>query len=167
MFRTIKDFTERWKYESGATRKVFGALTDESLNFEEAPGHRTLGRMAWHIILSIPEMAARTGLTIDGPRESDPIPKTAGEICKSYDKVASALLKQIETGWTDKTLLVEDDMYGEKWRRGISLTVIVLHEIHHRAQMTVLMRQASLKVPGVYGPSKEEWVNYKATPPEI
>jgi uncharacterized damage-inducible protein DinB len=26
-----------------------------------------------------------------------------------------------------------------------------------RGQLTVLMRQADLKVPGVYGPSKEEW----------
>jgi len=32
-----------------------------------------------------------------------------------------------------------------------------LHQTHHRAQMTVLMRQAGLKVPGVYGPSREEW----------
>ena len=52
------------------------------------------------------------------------------------------------------------DMYGEKWSYAVILTVIVRHEIHHRAQMTVLMRQAGLKVPGIYGPSKEEWVNY-------
>ena len=29
------------------------------------------------------------------------------------------------------------------------------HEIHHRGQMTVLMRQAGLKLPGVYGPSAD------------
>jgi uncharacterized damage-inducible protein DinB len=26
--------------------------------------------------------------------------------------------------------------------------------------MTVLMRQAGIKVPGVYGPAKEEWAAY-------
>jgi uncharacterized damage-inducible protein DinB len=35
--------------------------------------------------------------------------------------------------------------------------VLITHQIHHRAQMTVLMRLAGLKVPGVCGPAKEEW----------
>jgi hypothetical protein len=33
--------------------------------------------------------------------------------------------------------------------------------------MTVLMRQAGLKVPGIYGPAKEEWSIYGAPVPEI
>ena len=48
-------------------------------------------------------------------------------------------------------------MYGEKWPRGMSLSALMAHETHHRGQMTVLMRQAGLPVPGVYGPAKEEW----------
>ncbi|MCK4657684.1 MAG: hypothetical protein KAT85_11650, partial [candidate division Zixibacteria bacterium] len=39
--------------------------------------------------------------------------------------------------------------------------------IHHRGQMTVLMRQAGLKVPGVYGPSMEEWEHFGMKKPEI
>ena len=35
--------------------------------------------------------------------------------------------------------------------------LLIQHQAHHRGQLTVLMRQADLKVPGVYGPSKEEW----------
>lgn len=34
---------------------------------------------------------------------------------------------------------------------------MIQHQIHHRGQMTILMRQAGLTVPGLYGPSKEEW----------
>ena len=67
----------------------------------------------------------------------------------------------------NETLQVEDNMFGETWKRSYSLTVIVQHEIHHRGQMTVLMRQAGLKVPGVFGPSKEEWANYNAPIPEV
>ena len=48
-------------------------------------------------------------------------------------------------------------MYGEKWRERKTLGVLVTHQIHHRAQLTVVMRLAGLKVPGVYGPAKEEW----------
>jgi uncharacterized damage-inducible protein DinB len=48
-------------------------------------------------------------------------------------------------------------MYGSTWRRGDILASLVHHQIHHRGQMTVLMRQAGLVVPGVYGPAREEW----------
>ena len=48
-------------------------------------------------------------------------------------------------------------MYGETWKRGVALEMLIRHEAHHRGQMTVLMRQAGLPVHGVYGPSREEW----------
>jgi uncharacterized damage-inducible protein DinB len=32
--------------------------------------------------------------------------------------------------------------------------------------MTVLMRQAGLKVPGIYGPSYEEWLQFGMKAPE-
>jgi uncharacterized damage-inducible protein DinB len=47
-------------------------------------------------------------------------------------------------------------MYGEHWPRGLTLQALVFHEIHHRGAMTVLMRQAGLTVPGIYGPNREE-----------
>ena len=54
----------------------------------------------------------------------------------------------------------EDEMYGEKWNRGTTLQILIKHQAHHRGQLTVLMRMAGLKVHGVYGPSKEEWIAY-------
>lgn len=43
-------------------------------------------------------------------------------------------------------------MYGEIWARGLTLFYLITHQAHHRGQMTVLMRQAGLPVPGIYGP---------------
>jgi uncharacterized damage-inducible protein DinB len=167
MFASIEEFMGAWKQESDGTRKIMGALTDESLKQAVADDHRTLARMAWHIIGSIPEMMNRTGLEVNSAKESDPIPTTAEEIKKAYDKAATTLAEEIKTKWADETLQVEDDIYGETWKRGLTLGILVNHEIHHRGQMTVLMRQAGLKVPGVYGPAKEEWVNYKMEPPAV
>jgi len=48
-------------------------------------------------------------------------------------------------------------MYGQEWMNAFSLWVEVGHQIHHRGQMTGLMRQAGLKIPGLYGPAREEW----------
>jgi uncharacterized damage-inducible protein DinB len=167
MFVSIEQFKQEWQSESDNTRKIFSALTDESLKQSVADDHRTVGRMAWHIALSIPEMSARTGLNVSGPEENAPVPASADEIRKAYDTAAASLLEQVTSAWTDETLDIEDDMYGQKWRRGLTLYILIKHEIHHRAQMLVLMRQAGLTVPGIYGPAKEEWTQYGAPPPEI
>lgn len=157
MYYKISDFREDWQFELGATLKVLNNLTDSSLTQEVVPGGRTLGFIAWHITLSLGEMMQRTGLKTDCPSEDTPMPEAAEEISRTYEKAANSVLEQILNTWSDETLLVEDDMYGEKWKRGATLSALSAHQIHHRAQMTILMRQAGLPVPGVYGPSKEEW----------
>ena len=43
---------------------------------------------------------------------------------------------------------------------------INLSSNHHRGQMTILMRQAGLLVPGMYGPSKDEWLAFGEEAPE-
>jgi uncharacterized damage-inducible protein DinB len=167
MFTSIEDFKQNWTYESSCTGKLMKQFTDKSLSQPVANDHRTLGRMAWHIIQSIPEMFGRTGLKVDGPAPTAPVPTSAVEFKNAYDIVASSLLEQVTKHWDEKALYVEDDMYGEKWKRGQTLAILISHEVHHRGQMTVLMRQAGLAVPGVYGPSKDEWAQYGGNPPEI
>jgi uncharacterized damage-inducible protein DinB len=167
MFTSIDDFKNNWTYESSCTRKLMDQLTDKSLSQQIAQDHRTLGRLAWHIVQTIPEMAGHTGLKIGGPDQKEPVPSNAEAIKKAYDIAASSLLEQILSSWDDKTLQIEDDMYGEKWKRGSSLAMLISHEVHHRGQMTVLMRQAGLAVPGVYGPSKEEWTQFGMNAPVI
>ncbi len=51
-------------------------------------------------------------------------------------------------------------MYEEKWKRGMTLAIIISLQIHHLVQLTVVMKLNGLKVPGVFGPAREEWVNY-------
>jgi uncharacterized damage-inducible protein DinB len=58
------------------------------------------------------------------------------------------VLEAVKSQWTDATLDASDAMYGQMWKRGYTLTALIFHQIHHRGQMTVLMRQAGLPVPG-------------------
>jgi uncharacterized damage-inducible protein DinB len=166
MFRKIEDFLGNWTYETEATVKVFSALTDESLEQRVYPEGRTLGRLAWHVVQTLPEMGGRTGLKVAGPGEDDSIPASASEILQRFEEAASSLFEEVQTSWTDAELEVQDDMYGEMWMRGKTLGALIMHQIHHRGQMTVLMRQAGLKVPGVYGPAKEEWTAFGMPPQE-
>jgi uncharacterized damage-inducible protein DinB len=167
MFRRLADFERTWEYESEATLKLLRALTDAALGQAVVPGARTLGRMAWHVTQSIGEMAGRAGLEIAGPAEDAPVPATAADIVTTYEAAARSLDEQIRLNWADHTLETEDEMYGQRWKRGFTLLALVLHQTHHRGQMTVLMRQAGLPVPGAYGPAQEEWAGMGMEPPPI
>jgi uncharacterized damage-inducible protein DinB len=112
-------------------------------------------------------MMNRTGLSLEGPGEHDPVPATAAQIAETYARLAAALGEQVKGRWTDETLAQVDEMYGDKWPRGLTLEILIRHQAHHRGQMTVLMRQAGLRVPGVYGPAREEWAQFGAPAPEI
>lgn len=168
MYTSIPAFAAMWKMESDKTRAILNALTDASLGQAVGEGHRTIGRIAWHIVTTIPEMMAQTGLRFDGVASVDaPVPDSAEQIAEAYNRAATELLEQVQAQWRDEDLEVEDDLYGEKWKRGLTLAILLHHEIHHRGQLTVLMRQAGLPVPGAYGPAKEEWAAYGAEPPAV
>jgi uncharacterized damage-inducible protein DinB len=167
MFRTIADFQKAWTHEREGTLKVLRALTDDSLGQAVSGDDRTLGRMAWHLAQSISEMMPRTGLTVSDPAQDAPVPTSAAAIAEAYERASKAVGDEISAKWNDASLEVEDEMYGEKWPRGQTLQALVVHQAHHRGQMTVLMRQAGLKVPGVYGPAREEWASLGMTAPEI
>ena len=167
MFRTVADFQKAWEYEAECTQKLLRALTDASLHQAVTPHDRTLGRIAWHLVTTVPEMMNRTGLTLSGPDDKAPMPTQAAAIASAYDAVAKSVADEVRERWTDATLPEQDDMYGEKWKRGFTLAVLIRHQAHHRGQMTVLMRQAGLKVPGVYGPAREEWVEFGMQPPAV
>jgi uncharacterized damage-inducible protein DinB len=159
MFRVISDFLESWKYESEATLKVFKNLTDESLKQKVTAEGRSLGFIAWHITTSISEMLSKTGLPVKDQSES-PLPSSAKIIYDEYEKSSKAVMELISKQWTDEMLKDDINMYGQMWKRASVLSSLIAHQAHHRGQMTVLMRQAGLKVPGVYGPSKEEWAEF-------
>ncbi|MCJ7553933.1 MAG: DinB family protein [Ignavibacteriaceae bacterium] len=109
---------------------------------------------------SVVQMAHRTGLIFKTVDEDSPVPATAKEIVSAYKEVSENIITEIKAKWNDETLNLEDDMFSEKWKRGMTLAIIISHQIHHRAQLTVVMRLNGLKVPGIYGPSKEEWISY-------
>ena len=160
MYYKLTDFISDWTYESESTIKVFLNLTDESLSKKVHEKVRTAGKLAWHITTSIPEMMNRTGLKIESVKEDSPIPAAVSELVNAYKKVSEALITQVKADWNDESLLKEDDMYGEMWAKGKTLGILITHQVHHRAQLTILMRLLGLKVPGIYGPSNEEWAAY-------
>lgn len=160
MYKTIAEFDADLTEQSGATLKTLKALTDASLAQAVTPEGRTLGRIAWHIVGSLVEMPAHAGLPIDGALATSPVPATAAEVVAGYEEALRLCRQALTEGWSAADLSGEIPIYGQSWSRSRLLWVVLMHEAHHRGQMTVLMRQAGLAVPGVAGPSREEWAAY-------
>jgi uncharacterized damage-inducible protein DinB len=165
MYRKLDDFLQSWTHESEGTLKLMDALTDASLQQRVTADGRSLGFLAWHLATTIPEMMNRTGLEVEGAAHG-PAPGTAREIREAYAAASRSLVDQLRSRWTDASLDEQHDMYGERWSGGMTLCAVIAHQAHHRGQMTVLMRQAGLRVPGIYGPAREEWAAMGMAPME-
>ena len=162
MYHTLNEFIEEFKQENQSTMKLFNVLTTESL-YKTVDGKvRSTGRLAYHIAHTLQEMMEKTGLdipfSIKNPAEDNSV--TAKQIADAYENAAVAVIEQIQSKWTDATLSETRNMYGQEWSIALTLSILMKHEIHHRGQLTILMRLAGLVVPGVYGPAAEEWAKY-------
>ncbi|MEH7419333.1 DinB family protein [Neobacillus drentensis] len=157
MFTSINEFSQEWNQEAASTQKILDALTDESLQQSVSSEDRTLGRIAWHIVASTPGMINEFGITINQVEKPDTIPVSAKEIADTFRKVSAEVAEQVAKQWTDESLTEIQNVFGMNMPRAATLSLLIKHIIHHRGQMTVLMRQADLKVPGIYGPAREEW----------
>jgi len=164
MYHSIVEFTRDWERESTATLQVLRALTDGALPRRVDPEGRTLGAIAWPLVLTLGEMGGKAGLTVEAPAEDAGVPGSSHEISATYSRAARSLGEQVGRAWTDAMLADELELYGSRWTREGVLQSLVRHQIHHRGQMTVLMRQAGIAVPGVYGPSREEWARMGMPP---
>lgn len=162
----VSDFINDFDYETEATIKILKNLTDSSLKQKVTENGRSLGRLAWHITGSFGEMGSTAGLTDLHNVDDKIIPSSAKVIVDEYIKAIITLKKAVLKQWNDDALTNEINMYGQTWTKGQTLSVLLVHQMHHRGQMTVLMRQAGLKVPGIYGPSFEEWSAIGMAPQE-
>ncbi len=160
MIRKIEDFEAEWKKESALTIKIFSAISNDKLHQKPNDNIRSLGKLAWHITQTLTEMPFKAELIDEDNLESKEVPATIAEIVETYTEYSDMILNKVKENWTDENLLDKLEIYGQEWRKTILLSVLINHQIHHRAQMTVIMRLLNITVPGIYGPAKEEWANF-------
>jgi uncharacterized damage-inducible protein DinB len=164
MYTSLKNFLGDWKNECASSEKLFANITDASLNQKIYAHGRELGRLAWHIVISTSEILNTAGIKMQDEKDEGYVPSAASEIIKKLKETNQSSIEALQKNWTDDMLPEEIPVYGRQWTRGFVLTMLIHHHIHHRGQMTVLMRQAGLKVPGMFGPSREEWMALGRTP---
>jgi uncharacterized damage-inducible protein DinB len=155
MYRKVEDFIAEWNDSAKGTLDVIKAMTDVKLNQAIVEGHNTLRWLAWHLTTSPIFLAKVAGIEIPPVGSPGEAPASVHKIAEAYETMANALSTNSKC-LTDEALLEEVSAFGGKLTRSQILRKIVDHQTHHRGQMTVLLRQAGLSVPGVMGPTKEQ-----------
>jgi uncharacterized damage-inducible protein DinB len=155
MYRKVEDFLQDWDLASNGTIMVLEALTDEKLNQAIVEGHNTLGWLGWHLATAPAFFCGVVGLKVNAAGGPKDIPNKATAIVQAYKQISEDVVQGIKT-FTDEQLEEEVESFKGPIPRGTMLRSMIDHQTHHRGQMTVLLRQAGLKVPGVLGPTKED-----------
>lgn len=154
MYRKSEDFIADWNASAHGTLQVLEAITDEKLGQAIVEGHSTLGWLGWHLSTSPAFFAGVAGIQVKPATDKTAETITAAEIVQAYKTIAADIAEAAKS-LTDEVLLETVDTFGRPMTKGSVLGTLIQHQVHHRGQMTVLLRQAGLPVPGVLGPTKE------------
>lgn len=154
MYRQADDFLQEWTMAAEGTLKVLQAVTDDKLDQSIVEGHSTLGWLGWHLVGAAGYFSYLAGLKVPMIRQEDPVPTSAVEIVQAYVKVVNGI-KEEAAKLSNEDLLEVVNGFKGRIPKGALLRALIDHQTHHRGQMTVLLRQAGLPVPGVMGPTKE------------
>ena len=158
MFRKLEDFYAVWNYESDSTLKMFEAISADRFKNTGSENIRSIARLAWHITESIAEMLNHAGLPLDGISDASNETNDLLKLISEYKKSSASLIAKLKANWSDDILDEKVNMYGDMWEKGQVLSVLIRHQSHHRGQLSILLRQEGLVIPGMYGPTKEEWI---------
>lgn len=156
MYRKLDDFINDWERARAGTVKVLEAVTDDKLKQEITEGHSTLGWLGWHLATAQQYFGGLVGITLEVPGDVKVVPEKASEVVEAYKFLSLQLADKAKQEFTDASMEENVDVHGSPAPRGAILRNMIDHQTHHRGQMTVLLRQASLPVPGVMGPTKED-----------
>jgi uncharacterized damage-inducible protein DinB len=154
MYRMAEDFIFDWTNSSKGALKVMQAIPDNKMAVSIIEGHNSLGWLSWHLVSVAGAFGQFAGLQIPAPGPDMEQPERMADIIEKYEMVIEAFNKEAAS-LTNEQLEEEVPAFGGTMKRGQLLRVVINHQTHHVGQMTVLLRQAGLKVPPVMGPTQE------------
>jgi (2Fe-2S) ferredoxin/uncharacterized damage-inducible protein DinB len=158
MATTMQEILERYAHEHASTHAVFAAMPDDHALFRPHERSMSWAQLAWHVattplyyVSEVFKLPTQSGWDLDSAK---PPTTTAGlvqALDDIYDEIIAALRTQ-DDAWLDEMTDYHGAMKEKRWILGH----VIDHEIHHRGQMTVLLRLKDASVPMVYGPTADE-----------
>ncbi|HEY6138352.1 MAG TPA: DinB family protein [Thermoanaerobaculia bacterium] len=159
MKNEVDRYIEVWEREAAKTVALLESLPQDAYDFRPDPEGRSIGEMAWH--LAEAEAYGSFGIEQGGfARDKRPPgierPRTIAELKPAFERVhrdAVARVKNVGADDLDRTLAF---FTGDPMAiRDILWEFMLLHNIHHRGQLSMMCRQAGGHPASLYGPTRE------------
>lgn len=162
----LSRFLTVWEQETAKTVGLLKCLPRDQYDFRPDAGGRSLGELAWHLA----ESDAYITHGIEGG-EFDFGTKPAGiERPKQVEALAPAFerihrdaverVKKLEPNDLDRSITFF--ALGPVTIRDLLWNFVLMHNIHHRGQLTLMCRLAGGRPTGVFGPTREDMTEMKA-----
>jgi uncharacterized damage-inducible protein DinB len=160
-----QSFLQELLHEAGNTRKILQAMSNDVLGYKPAEKSWTMAQLGCHIAESyhwfVPTFKANFMDFATYTYDKGDGNSVEGILAKFEDNLKEAIkcLEEVEN----------DAVFGETWtmkmgevtmaempRAAVVRSMLMNHLYHHRGQLSIYLRAAGLKVPGIYGPSNDE-----------
>ncbi|PYQ51423.1 MAG: hypothetical protein DMF78_13405 [Acidobacteria bacterium] len=162
----LQTFLTLWEYEAGKTAGLLRALPSGQYDFRPDAGGRSLGELAWHL----PELEAYSTYGIEqgtfGPGTRPPgieRPRSIDALAPGYERVhaeAAARVRRLSAADLDGKIT---HFTGHQPSiRELLWSGVLFHLIHHRGQLSLMVRLAGGTAPGLLGPNREEMAALRA-----
>lgn len=161
----IKDLLiPEWENEIKITRRMLERVPFEKGDWKPHEKSFTLGRLSTHVA-EIPGWLTMTLTTneLDFAAGGKPNkPATKEELIQLFEteaaKATALLLEATDENFSSNwTLRNGEIIYFTLPKTVVVRNWVLNHIVHHRAQLSVYLRLLDVPVPGVYGPSADEF----------
>jgi uncharacterized damage-inducible protein DinB len=151
--------------EMTATRRVLERVPEEKFAWKPHAKSFSLGNLASHVVNMLGwtvDTMEKTEFDLDSvtPEEMNKAAKTRAELLEWFDanvpKARAALQKSDSEYQVPWTLKKGSQSFFTMPRYTCVRSFCLNHIVHHRAQLTVYLRENDVPVPGLYGPSADE-----------
>lgn len=161
----IKDaFIAELKFESSLTKKMLERVPMDQKDWRPHPKSMSIGRLATHLAETI-HWISTINQVDDYDFSTRPF---KANLAASSEELLQLFQTNIDAAISDLASMSDED-FGKIWtvRRGeqvmsqLPKKVAIRawgfsHHIHHRGQLSVMLRLLEVPVPGMYGPSADE-----------
>ena len=144
--------------EFGTTKKVLAAIPEDKKDYRPHAVAKTALELAWHAASSdlwLLEGIARGGF----PMEEGKMPAEIGgvaDLVSFYVTKMAPAIAQVKA-LSDEQLLKPIPFFGVMTQPAVTyLSILLVHVVHHRGQLSTYLRAMGAKVPSIYGGSADE-----------
>jgi uncharacterized damage-inducible protein DinB len=151
--------------EMTATRRVLERVPEDKFAWKPHAKSSSMGDLASHVVNMLSwtvDTMDKTEFDLDSvtPEEMNKAAKTRAELLAWFDanvsKARAALAKSDVDYQVPWTLRKGSQVFFTMPRYTCVRSFCLNHIVHHRAQLTVYLRENDVPVPGLYGPSADE-----------